>query len=371
MSSSALFAPLNVGSLSLDHRVVMAPLTRMRARLPGNIPYEINVEYYRQRATTGGLIIAEATQVTESGQGYPATPGIHTSQQIEGWRKVTSAVHAEGGKIVLQLWHVGRISHSSFQPGGAAPLAPSAIPAAAVGFTAGWQRVPHEAPRALETEEIAELIASYRRGAENALAAGFDGVELHAANGYLIEQFLQARSNRRTDRYGGPIENRARFLIEVAEELVHTVGSGRIGVRLSPFGVANDMGEDEPLPLYQYAVNELARLDLAYLHLIEPRSSGTGMADVSRDDAPSASELFRPIWQGVLIAAGGYDPLSAERAVTAGQADAIAFGRSFIANPDLIERIRRGAPLNPWNRATFYGGAEIGYTDYPSLAVVS
>ncbi|MDB5556248.1 MAG: 12-oxophytodienoate reductase, partial [Rhizobium sp.] len=226
-------------------------------------------------------------------------------------------------------------------------------------------------PRALETGEIAGIVAAYRRGAENAVAAGFDGVELHGANGYLIEQFLQSRSNQRTDRYGGSIGNRTRLLIEVVEELANAVGADRVGVRLSPFGNANGSGDDEWLPLYSHAISVLAALDLAYLHLIEPRASATGRADLFRDDVPSASELFRPLWDGVLIAAGGYDGVAAERTVAAGQADAIAFGRAFIANPDLVARIRNGSSLNAGNRASFYGGAEAGYTDYPVLAPVA
>jgi N-ethylmaleimide reductase len=370
MSSSVLFAPLNVGALTLKHRIVMAPLTRMRAGQPGNVPQPLNAEYYRQRATDGGLIIAEATQVTDSGQGYPATPGIHSDEQIAGWRSVTSAVHDKGGRIILQLWHVGRISHSSFQSGGALPVAPSAIAASGMSYTATWLQEPYETPRALDIDEIRGIIDAYHRGAHNARAAGFDGVELHAANGYLIEQFLQLRSNKRTDRYGGRIENRARLLLEVTEALIDAVGADRVGVRLSPFGVANDSGEEEPLPLYQYAIGALAKLNLAYLHLIEPRASGTGKADVNRVDAPSASELFRPHWPGVLIAAGGYDGVSASRSVASGQTDAIAFGRLFIANPDLVDRIRIGAPVNAWNRATFYGGLDIGYTDYTALAAI-
>ncbi|RAR98757.1 alkene reductase [Ensifer adhaerens] len=366
MSLSPLFRPLRAGSLELEHRIVMAPLTRMRASQPGNIPTEANAEYYRQRATNGGLIITEATQVIRSGQGYPATPGIHNSEQIDGWRKVTAAVHAEGGKIVLQLWHVGRISHSSFQPGRAPPVGPSAVPAPALAFTANWERVPYETPRALDLQEIAQIVGSYANGARNAIEAGFDGV--HGANGYLIEQFLQSRSNRRSDLYGGSIENRTRFLLEVAAAVSDAVGPDRVGVRLSPFGVANGMDENEPQPLYQYAIQELAKLGLAYLHLIEPRASGTGSADVSYGEALSASRLFRPFWSGVLIAAGGYSRTDAESAIATGHADAIAFGRSFISNPDLVERLRKGAALHPWNRETFYGGGSAGYTDYPFLS---
>jgi N-ethylmaleimide reductase len=366
MTSSFLFSSLQVGALLLKHRIVMAPLTRMRASQPGNVPSDLNAAHYEQRATDGGLIIAEASQITASGQGYPATPGIHSQQQIEGWRAVTSAVHAKGAVIFLQLWHVGRVSHSSFQPEGVLPIAPSPVSAEGNHFTANWSQQPFETPRELGTHEVQEVVKAYGDAAKNALAAGFDGVELHGANGYLVEQFLQSHTNQRSDRYGGSLENRTRFLIEVTEALVTAVGPERVGVRLSPFGIANHSGEPEPLPLYQYAVRRLAELNIAYLHLVEPRASGTGKIDIVRDNVPSASELLRPIWPGVLIAAGGYDPKSAERVVWAGQADAVAFGRSFISNPDLVERIRKDAPFNPWNRSTFYGGGGEGYVDYPT-----
>lgn len=366
--SSALFAPLTVGAASLKHRVVMAPLTRMRAGQPGNVPHALNAEYYGQRATEGGLLIAEASQVLPSGQGYPATPGIHDDAQVQGWKAVTEAVHAKGGLIFLQLWHVGRVSHSSLQPGGALPVAPSAVAIEGEALTAGWSKVPYEMPRALETSEIPGIVEGFRQGARRAIAAGFDGVEVHAANGYLIEQFLQSRTNRRDDAYGGSIENRTRLLQEITEAVADEVGADRVGVRLSPFGSTNGSGEDDPLPLYRHAIRSLVRFDLAYLHLIEPRISGTGKEEVFHPEAPMASELFRADWPGVLIAAGGYDGLAAERALAAGHADAIAFGRAFISTPDLVERLRVGAPFNPWQRATFYGGAAQGYTDYPVLA---
>ena len=295
----------------------------------------------------------------------PATPGIYSAEQVAGWKATTEAVHGEGGLIFLQLWHVGRISHSSHQPGGALPVAPSAIGAAGNAFTAGFERAPFETPRVLTTAEIACVVEDYRTAARNALAAGFDGVEIHGANGYLIEQFLQSRSNTRTDAYGGPIANRVRFLLEVTGAAVEVWGADRVGVRLSPFGIANDSGEADPLPLYSFAIQELSKFGLAYLHLIEPRASGAGQAEVDHKDVPSAAELFRPAWPRVLIAAGNFTPASADAAVAAGRADAIAFGRLFIANPDLPDRIRKGAPLNPYHRATFYGGGAEGYTDYP------
>lgn len=362
----SLLTPLAVGPYTLNHRVVMAPLTRMRAG-PGDVPRALNVEYYRQRATPGGLIITEGSPISTSAKGMPATPGIHSPEQVEGWKAVIDAVHEAGGVIFLQLWHVGRISHSSHQPGGRPPVAPSAIPAAGNAVTASYERAPFETPHALTTAEVAGVIEDYRTAARNALEAGFDGVEIHGANGYLVEQFLQSPTNTRTDAYGGSIENRTRFLLEATQAAVDIWGADRVGVRLSPFGMANDSGEAEPLPLYSHAIRELANLNLAYLHLIEPRASGAGQGEVDHKNVPSASELFRPIWPGVLIAAGNYTPATAEATVAARQADAIAFGRFFIANPDLPERIRQKAPLNPYNRSTFYGGEATGYIDYPHL----
>jgi N-ethylmaleimide reductase len=365
--TQALFSPLRLGPYTLAHRLVMAPLTRMRAAQPGNIPNELNVEYYRQRASQGGLIITEGSQISPTGQGMPATPGIHSQAQIEGWQAVTQAVHAKGGVIFLQLWHVGRISHSSLL-GGQLPVAPSAIAAPGNAFTATFDRAPFETPRALETSEIASVIEDYAQATRNALQAGFDGVEIHGANGYLLEQFLQSRSNHRTDAYGGSIENRSRIVLEVAEAVSAVAGPERVGIRLSPFGVANGSGEDEPLPLYTHLIEYLARLDLAYLHLIEPRASGAGQAEVDHQNVPFASELFRPHWPNVLIAAGNYKPDTAEAAIAADRADAIAFGRLFIANPDLPERARLGASFNAYNRPTFYGGGAQGYVDYPALS---
>lgn len=368
MTSATLFSPLALGALRLDHRVVMAPLTRMRAGRPGNVPRALNAEYYGQRASPGGLIIAEASQVVPEGQGVPLSPGIHSTEQVAGWRAVTEAVHAKGGLIVLQLWHVGRISHPSHQPGGGAPVSASAIRPSGNATTASFTREPFETPRALETDEIPGLVASYAEAARNAEAAGFDGVEIHAANGYLLEQFLQSRSNQRDDPYGGSIENRCRLALEVTRAVAGVVGAERTGIRLSPFGIANDSGEPDPGPLYGHLIGELATLDLAYLHLLEPRASGAGQGEVDHTDVPSASELYRPLWPNGLIAAGNYKADTAESAVASGQADAIAFGRLFISNPDLPERIRRGAPPTPYDRATFYGGEAEGYTDYPALS---
>ncbi|MEX3963034.1 alkene reductase [Paraburkholderia sp. EG286B] len=358
----SLFTPLDVGLYKLAHRVVMPPLTRMRAGA-GNVPNALAPEYYGQRATEGGLIIAEATQVTPSGQGYPATPGIHSEEQVAGWQKVTDAVHAKGGIIFLQLWHTGRSSHSSFQPNGELPVGPSAI--AITGQTAltpEWKPVPYETPRALELDEIPGIIEAWREGARDAMAAGFDGVEIHGANGYLLQQFLDDSSNKRTDIYGGSVENRARLLIEVTQALIEIWGADRVGVRLSPFGTYNDVGDSDPVGLYGYLLTRLNKLGIAYVSLIEARTS-VGM----EIDTPQEISQLRPYWPGTLILAGGFTAGSANDAIQAGLADAVAFGRQFIANPDLPARLRLGAPLNHFDRATFYGGGAAGYVDYPAL----
>jgi N-ethylmaleimide reductase len=366
MHYPSLFSPLEIGPYRLRHRVVMAPLTRMRAERPSLAPRPLNAEYYRQRATPGGLIIAEASPVMATGHGNAGTPGIYSEQQVKGWRAVVDAVHAKGGLIFLQLWHVGRVSHSSFQPGGVLPVAPSAVPIADLKtMTAQGKPAAYETPRALETGEIAGVVDRFRQAARNALEAGFDGVEIHGANGYLIEQFLQSHTNLRTDRYGGSIENRARFLMEITQAVIGVWGASRVGVRLSPYGVANGSGEADPMPLYTHVIKSLDPLGLAYLHFIEPRSSGAGRAEVNHQNVPSAMVLFRPIWSGKLISAGGFTGEMADAAIAAGHADAIAFGRIFISNPDLPQRLQHGYPLTPYNRATFYGGEEAGYTDYP------
>jgi len=369
MNFPHLFSPLNVGPYRLQHRVVMAPLTRMRADRSSFAPRPLNAEYYGQRATPGGLIIAEASPVMVTGRGNPATPGIYSDEQVRGWRGVVDAVHAKGGLIFLQLWHVRRVSHSSFQPGGALPVAPSAVPITGKGMlamTADGKVVPYETPRALETGEVEDIVEAFRQAAGNAKEAGFDGVEIHGANGYLLEQFLQSHTNLRTDRYGGSIENRARLLMEITRASVGIWGAERVGVRLSPYGVANGSGEVDPMPLYTYVIKTLDKLGLAYLHFIEPRSSGAGRAEVNHQNVPSAMVLFRPIWRGVLISAGGFTGEAAEAAIAQGHANAIAFGRIFISNPDLPRRLRHGFPLTPYNRATFYGGEATGYTDYAS-----
>ena len=368
MNFPSLFSPLQVGPYRLAHRVAMAPLTRMRADRSSFAPRPLNAEYYGQRATPGGLLIAEATPVMVTGRGNPGVPGIYSDAQIAGWRNVVDAVHAKGGLIFLQLWHVGRVSHSSFQPGSAMPVAPSAVPITGNGMlamTADGKMVPYETPRALETSEVEDVIEAFRQAAVNAKAAGFDGVEVHGANGYLLEQFLQSHTNLRTDRYGGGIENRARLLLEITQAVIGVWGADRVGVRLSPYGIANGSGEAEPMPLYTHVVKVLDELGLAYLHFIEPRSSGAGRAEVNWQNVPSAMVLFRPLWRGVLMSAGGFTGETAEAAIAQGHADAIAFGRIFISNPDLPRRLQQGFPLTPYDRATFYGGEEAGYTDYP------
>lgn len=368
MNRDVLFQPLPLGPFTLDHRVVMAPLTRMRATTPGNIANEMNALYYQQRATPNGLLIAEASQVVPEGQGVPASPGIHSPEQVDGWKKVTTAVHAKGGRIFLQLWHVGRISHASHQPGGGQPVAPSAIAAEGMAMTRDFQREPYPVPRALRTEEVKALVQHYAQAARNAKAAGFDGVEIHSANGYLLEQFMQSRSNHRTDEYGGSIENRCRLSLEVTQAVCEVLGADRVGIRLSPFGIANDSGETDPMPLYKHIIQELGTFGLAYLHLIEPRASGAGAREVDHQNVPSACKLFRQDWKGVLITAGNFTGDSAAQMVAEGYADAVAFGRHFISNPDLPHRLRVNGPITPYNRATFYGGGAEEYIDFPTLA---
>ena len=368
MSTTSLFSPLQLGRYRLEHRVVMPALTRSRAAHPGSVPTALNAQYYGQRASQGGLVIGEAAQVTPTGRGIARSPGIHSREQIEGWKLVTEAVHAKHGRVFLQLWHAGRVSHSSLLPGGALPVAPSAIPIRGETVYVAGQQVPFETPRALVTCEIASIVDAFRQAAGHALEAGFDGVEIHGANGYLLEQFLHTRTNRREDAYGGSIANRARLTLEVTEAVAAVWGADRVGVRLSPYGVASDSGEPEPLPLYAYLVQALRKIDLAYLHLIEPRASGAGAAEVDRANVPSAAMLFRPMWNKVLISAGNYKAESAAAMVADGHADAIAFGRLFIANPDLPNRLREGAALNAYDRGTFYTRGERGYTDYPAMS---
>jgi N-ethylmaleimide reductase len=367
--TSLLHTPLKIGNRQLAHRVVMAPLTRMRAGEPGAAPHALNAQYYGQRASRGGLIIAEATQIAWQGKGYPQTPGIHTAEHVAGWKQVTSAIHGKGGLAFLQLWHVGRISHSSHHPDGSLPVSASSVVPAGEAFAAGFKRVPYETPRALETDELPGIVEQYAKSAGLALEAGFDGVELHAANGYLIDQFLQDKTNRRTDRYGGSVENRARLLLEVTDRLIAQLGAARVGVRMSPFGTVNDISDSDPLSINRYAIEALSTRGIAYLHLIEPRVNAGLREDINTNAPPSVASLFRASFKGPLIVSGGFTGAAAETAIADGHADAIAFGRAFIANPDLPHRLAIGAPLNAYDRATFYGGAEKGYTDYPSLAL--
>ncbi len=364
---TTLFDSLKIGDLTLPNRLVMAPLTRMRSKQPGDVPQEINAKYYAQRAGAG-LIISEATQISQQGKGYPATPGIYSDEQVEGWKAVTKAVHDQGGRIFLQLWHVGRISHPSHQPNGASPVAPSAIAAKNSGtYTAEFKPTSILTPRALETEEIAGIVSDFKKAAQNAKEAGFDGVEVHGANGYLLDQFLQDGSNKRTDQYGGSIENRARLLLEVMDAAISVWGASKVGVRLSPYGTFNDVSDSDPEKLFSYVLEKLDERKIAFLDLIEPRSSGAGGGDSEVENAPNTANIFREKFKGVLISAGGYNPELAKEAVESGKTDAVAFGRYFISNPDLPRRIKEGKELNKYNRATFYGGAEAGYTDYPVL----
>lgn len=363
-----LFTPVSLGALALQHRVVMAPLTRLRATRPGDVPQPLNAEYYGQRASQGGLLITEATDISEQARAYPGAPGIYSPEQIAGWRRVTDAVHAKGGLIVVQIWHGGRVSHSSMQPGGALPVAPSALPVTGMKHTdAQGNPVEFETPRALELEEIPGIVAAFAQAARNAREAGFDGVEIHGANGYLLDQFLQDGSNHRVDAYGGSIVNRARLLVEVVDAVAAAWSPDRVGVRLSPWGHFNDMADSDPGPLYDHVGQVLGQRGLAYLHTVEPRADQTSDVNAIDEDAPDAASRLRQAFGGKVISAGGYVRETAAAAIAEHRADAIAFGRLFIANPDLPERLRQHAPLNRYDRSTFYGGGAKGYTDYPAL----
>jgi N-ethylmaleimide reductase len=364
-ATEILFTPVKLGSIELKNRLVMAPLTRMRA-VAGDVPNPLAVEYYAQRASAG-LIITEATQISPLGMGYPATPGIYSADQTAAWKKIVEAVHAKGGAIVAQLWHVGRISHSSLHPEQGLPEAPSAIAPAGQTYGADWQLHDYETPKAMTTNDIAVLIKDYELAATNAKAAGFDGIEIHSANGYLLDQFLQDKTNQRDDQYGGSIENRLRLLGEVIDAVAKVFPSDRIGVRLSPYGTFNDISDSDPIALFSAAIEKLNGYQLAYVHMIEPRSTSAGGNDQVYENAPLTSEMFRRAYQGKFITAGGYDKAMGEKVLDEGLADAVAYGRLYISNPDLVERFQENAPLNPYNRATFYGGAEVGYTDYPTL----
>jgi N-ethylmaleimide reductase len=363
---SKLFSPIRIGALDLSHRVVLAPLTRMRADLPGNVPNDLMATYYGQRASEGGLMITEATFISPTGNGGYASPGIFTDAQVAGWRKVVDALHAKGAKILLQLWHVGRQSHVDLQPNRQAPIAPSAIQAEVRALLPSGPAI-GSMPRAIKLLEIPGLVDEYRKGAERAKVAGFDGVEVHAANGYLIDQFLQDNSNQRTDAYGGTVENRTRFLLEVVEAVTSVWGSDRVGVRIGPSNKFGGMGDSAPDVTFPYVARALARFGLAYLHVIEPRVTGNVSDDAQQ---PVAAGQLRPLFGGPVIAAGGFNAEGADAILTRGDTDLVAFGRHFLANPDLPERLRRNLPLNTYDRNTFYYGGMKGYADYPFYGTV-
>ena len=352
-----LFSPITLGAITLKNRMVMAPLTRNRAG-EGGVPHDLNVAYYAQRATAG-LIVTEATPISDMAHGYPALPGIYTDAQVAGWKKVVDAVHAKGCKIILQIWHVGRISHPSLLPSDALPVAPSAIKPAGQAFTyAGLQD--YVTPRALDASELPGIIQDYVHATNCALKAGFDGVEIHAANGYLLDQFLRDGSNKRDDNYGGSFENRARLLMEVTQAVVNVIGADKVGVRLSPVNPFNDMHDSNAQALFNYVADSLNQFNLAYLHVVE---GDIGGADTQAFDFVALRKHFNNAYMANL----GYDKARGNAAIASGQADVIAYGVPFIANPDLVQRYRTDAPLNEADEATFYGGSEKGYIDYPFL----
>jgi N-ethylmaleimide reductase len=361
-----LFTPVNLGSLNLKHRVVMAPLTRSRSEQPGGIPGDLMVRYYSDRASDGGLIIGEATNISLTARGWFGAPGLYTDRQVEGWKRVVRAIHAKNGFIFAQLWHTGRSSHSDNQDGNT-PVSTSVDPSYwedpnhLVSAPSGWvQPSPH---RALNISEIRGIVEDYRKAATRAKAAGFDGVELHAGNGYLLDQFLQDGSNRRPDTYGGSIENRSRFLLEVVEAVTSVWGGDHVAVRIAPAGTWNHMRDSNPAALFTYVAAQLNRFGLAYLHVIEPRVKGN--VTIDKGQGPIAAEQLRKVFQGKIIAAGGFEPDTAETTIETGVADAVAFGRHFVANPDLPLRIRESFALTPYDRNTFYTFDSVGYNDYP------
>jgi N-ethylmaleimide reductase len=366
MNAPALFTPVQIGAIALKHRVVMAPLTRSRSEQPGDIPGDLMREYYTQRASDGGLIISEATSISIAGRGWFGAPGLYSDEQVQGWRKITAAVHAKGGRMFSQLWHTGRSSHVD-TTGGVPPVSAAvdpaywADPSHLVSTRGGWATPsPH---RALDLAEIAPIVEDYRQAAVRAQAAGFDGVELHAANGYLVDQFLQDGCNKRTDRYGGVIENRARLLLDITAALVSVWGGDRVAVRIGPGGTWNGMSDTDPQALFAYVAAQLNRFGLAYLHVIEPRVKGNVVT--AEGQPPIASQQLRKVFNGKIMAAGGFEPQSASAVVRSGDADLVAFGRHFVSNPDLPERIELGAPLAAYDRQTFYTFDAHGYTDYP------
>ena len=360
-----LFDPINLGPLTLPNRMVMAPLTRSRAE-EGDVPGDLARLYYTQRASAG-LIISEATQVSAQGKGYPNTPGIFTEAQVAGWRKVTDSVHAQGGRIFLQLWHVGRISHPSTQVGGVMPVGPSAIKPAGKIFTNSGTEQEFVTPRALELSEIPGIVQQYADGARNAKAAGFDGVEVHGANGYLLDQFLRDGANQRTDEYGGTVENRARLLMEVTGAVTEVWGADRVGVRLSPYSDFNDMHDSDPVATFTYVTQELREVGIVYLHVIEPVNSDHPMAMPESNTTP-ISPILRETFGRTFMVNGGYNKQTGNAAIESGGADLICYGVPFIANPDLVERYKTNAALNTPDPSSFYSGSAGGYTDYPTLA---
>ncbi len=364
---TTLFDPVTAGDLRLANRVVMAPLTRNRA--PDAIPTPLMAAYYAQRATAG-LLITEATAISHQGQGYADVPGLYAPEQIAGWKAVTSAVHQAGGRIVTQLWHVGRVSHTELQPGGAAPVAPSAI-IAKTKTVLIKEGVPvfveTSQPRALRLDELPGIEDDYRRAALAAIEAGFDGIEIHAANGYLIDQFLKTGANQRTDGYGGSIENRARLLLEVVTAVTQAIGGGRAGIRLSPVTPANDIVDADPQPLFEYVARELGRSGLAYIHVIEGSTGGPReLPDRPFDYAAFKTAYRQAGGTGAWMVNNGYDLALAQQALVDG-ADLVAFGKPYIANPDLVTRLKASGPFNTPDKSTFYGGDAKGYTDYPLL----
>ncbi|THT96396.1 alkene reductase [Lampropedia puyangensis] len=372
--SQTLFTPFTAGDITLANRIVMAPLTRNRS--PNAIPNDLNVLYYSQRATAG-LIISEATAISHQGQGYANVPGLYAPEQIEGWKKVTDAVHTQGGKIVTQLWHVGRISHHRLQPDEGAPVAPSAIQAEAKTYLVEADGQGHfeptSAPRALTLEEIPGIVQDYVKAAAAAIKAGFDGVEIHAANGYLIDQFLKTGANQRTDAYGGSIENRARFLLEVVQAITHEIGAGKTGIRLSPVTPANGIVDADPQPLFTYVLQKLTAFPLAYIHIIEGATGGPRELQDRPFDYDAARQAYQQAGgKAAWMVNNSYDKDYAEAVLNAGKADLVAFGRPFIANPDLVARFAQNAPLNAPDPKRLYGGGDAaGYTDYPSLQQTS
>lgn len=369
-----LFDPIQAGDLHLANRIAMAPLTRNRS--PRAVPRDITATYYAQRASAG-LLITEGTAITHQGQGYSDVPGLYGTEQLDGWKRVTQAVHARGGKIVTQLWHVGRVSHTALQPEGGAPVAPSAVRAQSQTYlvdaaSGQGQFVPTSEPRALAAEELPDIVHAFAAAARNAVqTAGFDGVEIHGANGYLLDQFLKDGANQRKDDYGGGIANRVRLMVEVTRAVVDAIGGGRVGIRLSPVTPANDIHDSDPQPLFEHLARELAPLGLAFIHVIEGATGGPREVEGRPFDYAAFKNAYRSAGgRGAWMVNNGYDRDMAQEALASGRADIVAFGRAFISNPDLVERLRRGAPLNAWDKTTFYGGGEHGYIDYPALEQV-